>query len=183
LEEIAWIAAADIERNRGRSTDLMTDYVLKISSYAGLVAGARHYRGRVEGPHPKSCHGGTVFHGSTGKTTCAEGHEIPKQVTWDVEEPWTEERYQRYAAEHFEGDGPSQFLTKRRVVEVAVLRFAGSAQRRWFEEEPVVGEAGDRLFYHWEPWQVLPESFTDEERAHRDELPLPGDLLAEIPAG
>ncbi|MGB6454804.1 MAG: hypothetical protein WBH47_09980 [Streptosporangiaceae bacterium] len=39
----------------------MTDYVLKISSFAGLVSGARHFRGRVEGPHEQSCHGGIMY--------------------------------------------------------------------------------------------------------------------------
>ena len=41
---------------------------------------------------------------------------------------------------------------------------------------------GDRLYYHWLPGMVLPESFTDEERKRADGLPLPGDLIAEIPA-
>lgn len=61
----------------------MTQYILHVSSYAGLVPGARHLTGRVEGPHPPSCHGSTHYNapGHRGKTTCDEGHEIPEQVT------------------------------------------------------------------------------------------------------
>lgn len=120
------------------------NYALEISSYEGFVAGASHYRGRVVGEHPKSCHGGTTLSG--GKWMCSEGHELPKRVDWEVEAEWTEERYERYAALQFEGDGPGQFASEDEVIEAARRRFLGEAPARWWEEKPITGQPGDKLY-------------------------------------
>lgn len=160
----------------------MTDYVLKISSYGGIVAGATHYRGRVEGPRPESCHGGTIFQGwdgpLKGKTTCRDGHVIPRQQEWDVEAGWTEERYKRYAAKHFEGNGSGQFLDQKVLIETAVRRFTGELPRNWWEGNPEVGKPGDRLFLGFVP---MDESEIDEEWGRLVGTPPYGSLLAEIP--
>lgn len=162
----------------------MTDYVLKISSYRGIVPGATHLRGRVEEPYPESCHGGMSYNASSarGEYSCAKGHIIPRRIEWDVEEPWTEKEIRRFSARKFEADGPGQFASRRHLINVAIGRFCGYYLPRWFEEKPVIGQPGDRLYYHWLPGMVLLESFTEEERKRRDGLPLPGDLLVEIPA-
>lgn len=126
------------------------NYTLRISSYAGLVPGAVHYRGRVEGEHPHSCHGGTTFHGADGplkgKTTCAEGHELPEQITWDVEAAWTEARYERYAAKHFEGNGPGQYTDEGDLIRDAIQRFLGAYPRQWWEDDYPAPQPGDRLY-------------------------------------
>jgi hypothetical protein len=159
----------------------VTDYVLKISSYGGLVAGARHYRGRVEGPHPKSCHGAMSYNApeSRGKWTCSEGHEIPGQREWDVEAGWTEERYSRWANKSFEGDGPQQFLDQAKLIEAAAKRFSGELPRNWWEEEPEAGKPGDRLFLDFVPRDPAE---IDEEWGRIMGTPPYGSLLAEIPA-
>lgn len=130
----------------------MTQYILTISSYAGIVPWAVHYKGVVKGPHPPSCHGGTTYHGSDGplrgKTTCSEGHELPKQAEWQVEAAWTEERYSRYAAGHFEGDSPSVFTDKREVMDCAIIRFLDGADQ-WWEQKVPPAEEGDELWYGW----------------------------------
>jgi hypothetical protein len=161
----------------------MTDYTLHISSFGGLVPGARHYRGRVEGPYPESCHDGTMW--SDLGQACYQGHQLPRRVEWEVDASWTAERWERWKAMPFEkrGAGPGQFSDKRALIETAVKRFLGQLPVEGGEEEGEPGKPGDRLYYHWLPGMVLPESFTDEERERRDGLPLPGDLLAEIPAG
>jgi hypothetical protein len=160
----------------------MTDYNLEITSFSGLVPGARgHYRGRVKGPHAVSCHGGIRFNGSdgSGKTTCFEGHELPARVEWDVEEPWPEARFERYSAALFEGDGPGQFTDQKRLIEVALMRFRGEVATRWFEEEPTTGQPGDRL--------ILGSGLYDQDDVD-DDTPKPdgihawGSVLAEIPA-
>lgn len=157
----------------------MTDYVLKISSFGGIVAGATHYRGRVEGPHPGSCHGGRIFQGwdgpLAGKTTCSEGHVIPARREWDVSAEWTEPRYKRYSAKHFEGDGPDQFLDQKLLIETAVRRFTGELPRCWWEDEPEVGKPGDRLFLGFASGEV------DEEWGELMGTPPYGSVLAEIP--
>jgi hypothetical protein len=143
----------------------VTQYILNVQSYVGIVAGATHYKGTVKGPHPESCHGGTRFNGQAGplhgKTTCFEGHELPGQVEWQVEARWTEARYERYAAAHFEGDGPSQFRDKQDVIDTAILRFLGDYQpAEWWEDKGVpVPEEGDELWYGW----VCPEGFEDDQ--------------------
>jgi hypothetical protein len=151
------------------------DYVLHISSYVGTVAGARHFRGRVEGEHPKSCHGGTVFHGGAGplhgKTTCAEGHELPERVDWEVEAAWTEERYERWAAKGFDDEGPAQFLSEQAVIDAAKRRFLGEDSSRWWEEVPVTGQPGDKLYLGYVA--TKPE-YVDGQY---------GSVLAEVPGG
>lgn len=155
----------------------MTDYVLKISSFGGMVAGARHFRGRVEGPHPQSCHGGTRFNApeARGKTICHEGHEIPKRVTWDVDAFWTEERHERWAAGHFEGDGPGQFLTEEDLIQAAISRFRWEREPLWFEEKYPRPEPGDRLYLRYLPeelsWMDLDDGYGDADD---------GKLLTEI---
>ena len=131
----------------------MTDYELHISSYKGVVPGAKHFRGRVTGPHPVSCHGGTVFNAPEhrGVTTCQQGHVLPERDEWDVEAAWTEERFNRWDARHFEGDGPGQFLTEARVILAARRRFLGLDPVQWWEHPGVVaGQPGDRLLFDGE---------------------------------
>jgi hypothetical protein len=123
-------------------------YELHISSYAGLVAGAVHYRGRVVGEHSRSCHGGTTYNhpDHRGKTICSEGHVLPEQVEWEVEAPWTEERYERWAARRFEGDGPQQYTDEAELVQDAIGRFLGLLPCRWWEEAVPPAEPGDELY-------------------------------------
>lgn len=127
----------------------MTQYTLHVSSYEGIVPGAVHYRGRVKGPHPQSCHGSTHFNapGHRGKTTCDQGHELPEQVTWDVEAAWSEERHERWAAKNFEGDGPQQFDTAKDVIDRAVIQFLDGSTAPCEEVKPA--EEGDELWYGW----------------------------------
>lgn len=160
----------------------MTDYVLTLSYFGGIVAGATHYRGRVQGPYAGSCHGGKHFGPDTGgQWQCAEGHELPERVQWDVEAAWSEERYERYAARGFEGDGPTQFAGgPKDVIEAAVARFLGQTPaRRWFEDSFVPGQPGDRLFLDFVPQD---ESELDKEGADLIGAPPYGSLLAEVPA-
>jgi hypothetical protein len=124
----------------------MIQYVLHVMSYDGIVPGARHYRGRVEGPHPQSCHGGTRYSG--GKKTCSESHELPGRVEWQVEAQWTEARYERYAAGGFEGDGPSAFLSSKDVIDCAMIRFLDGASE-WWEHKVEPAQDGDELWYGW----------------------------------
>lgn len=124
----------------------MTQYVLHISSYGGLVPGAVHCRGRVEGPHPKPCHGNRTHHDGY-KTVCDEGHELPGQVRWDVEAAWTVERHDRWAARDFEGDGPQQFDSKRDVMDRAVIQFLDGSDFPCEKVDPAA--EGDELWYGW----------------------------------
>lgn len=130
----------------------MTQYILKISSFGGLVPGAKHFRGRVEGPYPQSCHGGTRM-GATksGKTECSEGHVLPERAEWDVEAAWTEERYERYAAKRFEGDGPQAFLAQQDVIDRAIIQFLDGSgdDDRWWEGRVEPAAEGDELWYGW----------------------------------
>lgn len=171
----------------------MTDYVLKVRSFAGIVSGARHYRGTVEGPYPEPCHKGTItYHGSKGplqgKTTCAEGHVMPEKTEWEVEAAWDEARYERYANGGFEGDGPSQFTDERELVRAARARFLGeTGERQWWEPRHVPGQPGDRLFYAVLPENSAPEAQREDDlaadRARREAgLPAWADLIAEVPA-
>lgn len=126
----------------------MTQYVLHVSSYAGIVPGARHYRGRVEGPYPESCHGGMSYNApeARGKMICDEGHEIPQdRVAWDVEAEWTEERHERWAKAHFEGQSPQQFDTKEEVIDRAVIQFLDGSSDPCEEVTPAA--EGDELWY------------------------------------
>lgn len=124
----------------------MTQYVLEISSYAGIVPWAAHYRGRVKGPHPESCHGGTRHSG--GKVTCFEGHELPGRVEWEVEAQWTEQRFERYMAAGQPGSSPSQFTSKKDVMDCAILRFLDGADG-WWEQKVEPAAEGDELWYGW----------------------------------
>jgi hypothetical protein len=158
----------------------MTDYILELSSYGGIVAGAVHWRGRVKGPLPRSCHGGTVFNApeSRGKTTCTEGHELPGRIEWEVEQAWTAEQHERYAARHFEGDSPFRFRTAMAVVETAIARFQGELPAREHDEKTYPGEPGDRLFLDCIPFD---ESDIDAEWGRQQGTPPYGSILAEIP--
>jgi hypothetical protein len=150
----------------------MTDYVLHVSCYAGLVPGARHFRGRVEGPSPESCHGGTMF--SNLGHTCELGHPLPGRVSWEVEAAWSEERYERWAARNFEGDHqPGQFASEQDVINTARARFTGELPARWWEDTPVTGQPGDRL---WAGWVAR-----EQDKAMTEENW--GTVIAEIPAG
>lgn len=152
----------------------MADYVLEISNYTGTVPWATHFMGRVKGEHPKSCHGGTSYNapGHRGKTTCQEGHELPGRIEWDVEAAWTEERYERYAARHFEGDGPQQFKTEQEVIETATGRFLGALPCRWWEERVTVGQPGDKLYAGWIPVTADGQALVQENW---------GTVIAEVP--
>ena len=154
----------------------MADYILHVMSYAGTVPGAVHYRGRVEGEHPKSCHGGTTYHGGgpeelRGKTTCAQDHVLPEQVTWCVEAAWTEERYDRWAAREFESPGPQQFTSEQDVIDAAAGRFLGTLPCRRWEEQVTPGQPGDKL---WAGWIARPQDrdLTEENW---------GTVIAEVP--
>jgi hypothetical protein len=156
----------------------VTDFILEISSYDGIVPGAKHYRGRVKGEHPRSCHGGSTFHGGgppelRGKTTCAEGHVLPGRVEWEVEAIWTEDRYQRYAAREFEGDGPSTFASEQEVVDAARARFlAAGDEPSWWEDKWEPGKPGDKLYAGWIP-RPQDSSMVEENW---------GTVIAEVPA-
>jgi hypothetical protein len=128
-------------------------FELRITSFGGIVPGATHYRGRVTGEHPRSCHGGTRFNApaTRGKTTCDQGHELPKQIYWDVEAPWEEDRYERLAAKHFEGDSPSQYTDESELVQDAIGRFLGLLPCRWWEEDVTPGQPGDELYLGYAP--------------------------------
>jgi hypothetical protein len=159
----------------------MTDYVLKVSSYGGIVPGATHYRGRVEGPHPESCHGSMTYNApeSRGKWTCEQGHELPRRADWAVEAPWSEGRYERYSAKQFEGDGPEQFKDQQKVIETAVKRFTGELVHNWWEDKHVPGQPGDRLFLGF---VARDESEIDVAWGRLMGTVPHGTLLAEIPA-
>lgn len=125
----------------------MAQYILHISSFGGLVPGASHYRGRVEGPHPESCHGGRVYNapGHRGKTICDQGHELPGQVRWDVEAAWSQEHHDRWAAVHFEGDGPQQFTSEKDVIDRAMIQFLDGSDGLCEKVDPA--QEGDELWY------------------------------------
>jgi hypothetical protein len=129
----------------------MTRYILRVSSFAGTVPGATHFRGRVEGELARSCHGGTHFNAPEhrGVTTCDEGHLIPGRVSWEVEDRWSEERLDRLAAGGYKASGPAQFGDALAVIRAAISRFSGLwSVRRYLDEDGVVtGEPGDELWY------------------------------------
>jgi hypothetical protein len=159
----------------------MMDYVLHVSSFEGLVYGAKHYRGRVQGPSPAPCHGNTTtYHGAKGplqgKTTCTEGHELPRRVEWDVDAEWTEARYNRWAAKEFDGDSPAGFLDEAELLKAAVRRFRGEIPDAWFLQSGVPGQPGDRLFYG-----CMADPDAELEQPDRSPLPPWGSILAEIP--
>lgn len=124
-------------------------YVLHISSYEGIVPGACHYRGRVEGEHPKSCHGGSVSRAG-GPWTCEDGHELPEQARWDVEQDWSPERHERYVAacsrairnDERTPDGPAQFYSKEEVIDRAIVQFLDGLDK---VNDPAA--EGDELWY------------------------------------
>lgn len=155
----------------------MTDFELHVSSYSGIVAGAVHFYGRVQGPHPESCHGRMSYNDlkHRGKWTCKRGHQIPARVEWDVNAGWTEDRYMRYADKGFEGDGPNAFRLEETLIDVAAKRFRGEIPHHWWEGEVPPSRPGDRLFYG--------SSIFDPEGEQPDRSPLPpwGSVLAEIP--
>ena len=152
----------------------MGKYALRITSYMGLVPGAKHFTGRVEGEFPQSCHGGTRLNGAAGplhgKTTCFEGHELPERVEWDVEAPWTEARYERWVAKHFEDDGPNQYTDEAELVMDAIGRFLGTLPSRWWEQKVPAHEPGSKL-YLGDPAQFAYDVYPDGW----------GHVLAEIP--
>jgi len=160
----------------------MADYFLRITSYAGLVPWAHHYRGRVQGERPQSCHGGTTYHGSDGplkgKTTCNAGHVLPPRVEWEVEAPWTTERVERWHASGFEGDAPNQFNDQRELIDVAIRRFKGELPCREFEDRIEPGKPGDKLY-------LGHIAFKDAEIYREDDdpdgMPAWGSVIAEIP--
>lgn len=160
----------------------MTDYVLKIMHYGAVVPGATHYQGRVEGPRPRSCHGDTHYNApwARGKLTCDERHEIPGRVEWNVDADWTEDRFARYAASSFEGDGPAQFKSAAAVIEVAVKRFKGEVRQAEWLNPHVSGQPGDRL--HLGYIARTPEE-EDEEWGRLNGTPPYGSVLAEIKGG
>jgi len=130
----------------------MTDYILKITSWNGVVPGAIHFMGRIEGPRPRSCHGGTVFRGRTGTTTCDEGHPVAARGTeWDVLREWSPEDYERWRCKDYEGDGPSRFRSKAEVLRVAAARFTGEIPDLPHEDVhlPEAVRPGDKLWYGW----------------------------------
>lgn len=140
-------------------------YVLKITSFGGIVPGAYHFRGRVEGEFPRSCHGGTSYNAPEhrGKTTCELGHEIPKQIEWDIEASWSEERYDRWAAGHYEDDGPSQFTDKDELIKTAIARFKNEFPHPWYEEDYPIPQKGDQLYIGWIPVGLEGENDMIEE--------------------
>lgn len=154
----------------------MTDYVLKISSYRGISPGAKHWRGRVQGEYPESCHGGMITR--NGEKRCDEGHLIPRRAEWPVEAVWTEARYERLAARHFDGDGPEQFLSYGNVIATATERFRGEHPHQWWEAEITPGQPGDRLFLGHVPMQ---DEDIDVDDRDLDGQPPYGTMLAEIP--
>lgn len=126
----------------------MTNYALRISTYAGTVPGATHYRGRVTGEHPKSCHGGQIYNGPVkGQWACDRGHALPSRAEWDVEASWTPERYERWADHDFEGPGPAQFSDEEDVLRTAAARFLGQLPQQWFEEAVPEPGPGDKLWH------------------------------------
>ena len=146
-------------------------YILHVSSYAGIVAWATHYRGRVEGEHPEPCHGNTTRYNAPdarGKTTCEEGHELPEQVRWDVEHAWSDERMERYLAacskalrnDERQPDGPGQFGTEREVIDRAVVQFLDGMAK---VNDPA--EEGDELWFgHVDPdLGPAPEAWDDPD--------------------
>jgi hypothetical protein len=118
-------------------------------SYDGIVPGASHYRGRVEGPHPQSCHGGTRY--ADGKKTCFEGHELPGRTEWQVEAAWSEQRFERFMAAGQPGNGPAQFRSKKDVIDRAMIMFLDGAggDDRWWEQRVEPAQEGDELRYGW----------------------------------
>lgn len=130
----------------------MTQYIVNVSSFEGLVPGASHYRGRVQGPSPGSCHGGTRMGGTkSGKTECFEGHVLPDRVEWDVEAAWSEERHRRWGAKHYEDAGPQQFGSTKEVLDRATEQFldGSGGEDRWWETDVKPAEEGDELWYGW----------------------------------
>lgn len=159
----------------------MTDYILQLSYFGGIVPGSTHFRGRVEGPHASSCHGSQHMGPDTDhKWACEQGHILPDKIDWEVEAVWTEERYERWAAQGFEGDMPTQFQSPKDVIEAAKARFLGeTGERKWFEDEFIPGQPGDRLFLDFIPRD---ESELDAEWGHQIGAPPYGSLLATVPS-
>jgi hypothetical protein len=124
-------------------------YVLHVMSYEGIVPGAKHYRGRVEGEHPPSCHGRT--HYSAAGKTCDEGHQLEEKTEWNVEAAWSEERYERFMAAGQPGNSPSQFLSKKDVIDRAMIQFldGSGGPDRWWEQRVEPAAEGDELWYGW----------------------------------
>jgi hypothetical protein len=159
----------------------MTDYILHLSYFGGIVPGSTHFRGRVEGPYVSSCHGGTHTGPDTEyKTACAEGHILPDRINWEVEAPWSEERYERWAAGGFDGDQPTQFTDVKVLIETAIKRFLNQTpEAQWFEDKFVAGQPGDRLYLDF-----IPSEDEMEDKAWGDLIGAPpyGSLLATVPS-
>lgn len=159
----------------------MTDYILRLSYYGGIVPGSTHFRGRVEGPYATSCHGSKHAGPDTdGKWACEQGHILPGKIDWEVEAVWSEERYERWAAGGFDGDQPTQFRDVKDVIETAKARFLGQTpERQWFEDEFIPGQPGDRLFLDFIPAEDEPE---DKTWGDLIGAPPYGSLLATVPS-
>ena len=147
----------------------MSDYILEVKSWV------THFWGTVKGEYPTPCHGGSHYNApeSHGMHTCDLGHELPARIRWEVEAPWTEERYMRYAAKHFDSPGPCQFMTEQEVIDAAAGRFTGAFPCQWWEEKVIPGEPGDKLWAGWIPHRLI-----DQEMVEKNW----GTLIAVVPA-
>ena len=156
----------------------MANYTLTVTTYVGnpTVPWASHFVGRVHGENPGPCHGNVTHYnapGHRGKTTCEKGHELSKRTEWDVEAAWSKERYERYAASGFEGDGPNQFRTEQDVIDTAAARFLGKLPNQWWESGVAPGEPGDKLYAGW-----IPRTNGDRDLIQENW----GTVIAEVPA-
>jgi hypothetical protein len=142
----------------------MNRYTLRVVSWAGTVPWAKHYSGRVVGELDQRA---TIMRG--GKWFDRDGNEYPERAEWDVYAHWTEAQNDRWAAGHYEDDGPNQFATEQEVIDAAVKRFTGEWETRWWEPEVPKAEPGDELYYDYIPFK--PEEVDG----------VYGSLLAKIP--
>lgn len=84
-------------------------------------------------------------------------------IKWDVEAAWSRARHDRWAASHFEGDGPRQFDTQEDVIDRAMIQFLDGSENPCEPVEPA--QEGDELWHGW----VNPEG------GMFDDLTDPGD--------
>lgn len=124
-------------------------YILHVSSYKDIVPWATHFKGHVEGEHPRPCHGNSTHH-RDGGVFCDDGHKLPEQVRWDVEADWSDARMERYLAacskalrnDERTPDGPAQFDTEKDVIDRAVMQFLDGLDH---VNDPAVD--GDELWF------------------------------------
>lgn len=126
----------------------MNRYVLNISSWAGTVPWATHYHGTVVGESDPR-----ISIMRDGKWFDAEGNEYPDRAEWNVYAHWTEAQNERWAANHYEDHGPTQFATEQDVMEAAIKRFTGEWETRWWEPDIPKTEPGDELYYGYVPME------------------------------